>query len=164
MDRSQQCELSTYCVLSTDCKSNSTMAFSLSLFFQPRNLDKVISRKKKTTTNFLSPKKKFKCFFLTSLSSEGHLGFFPKSPVFRVSLYSYHYLYHYFMYIFITLCFIPILLYQIYISRFTRQSKVNENTHKKVSVRLLNKRGEKTTNQLLIPLFVTFVLQIDPFL
>merc|ERR1712208_143139 len=90
------------------------------LMTKPRNLDKVISRKKKTTTNFLCPKKKKKCFFLTSLLSEGHLGFFPKSPVFRVSLYSYHYLYHYFMYIFITLCFIPILLYQIYISRFTR--------------------------------------------
>merc|ERR1712168_1173408 len=77
---------------------------------KPRNFD--LSRNK-TTTNFLSLKKKKKCFFLSSLLSESHLGFSPTSSVFRVTLYSYHYLYHYYMYISMTLFYSNMLSYHI---------------------------------------------------
>merc|ERR1712168_83479 len=77
---------------------------------KPRNFD--LSRNK-TTTNFLSLKEEKKCFFLTSLLSESHLGFSPTSSVFRVTLYSYHYLYHYYMYISMTLFYSNMLSYHI---------------------------------------------------
>merc|ERR1712168_1694098 len=92
---------------------------------KPRNFD--LSRNK-NTTNFLSLKEEKKCFFLSSLLSESHLGFSPTSFVFRLTLYSYHYLYHYYMYISMTLFYSNILSYQIFLTFFTlKKKKKNDN-------------------------------------